>query len=317
MTKTKKPLVIIAGPTAVGKSETAIALAKKIDGAIISADSMQVYRGLDIGTAKIMPKEMQGVPHYLIDILSPEEEFNVVRFQQLAKKAIDEIYAMDRIPILCGGTGFYIQALLYDIDFRKEPDDDTYRKELMRIADEGGAGQLYARLLEEDPEAAESIHPNNTKRIIRALEFIRFSGNKISAHNAEEHEKEAAYRAAYFCLTMDREKLYQRINERVDGMIEAGLEEEVRSLAAKGLHKDMVSMQGIGYHEMFEYFDGEVTREEAIQKIKTESRHYAKRQLTWMRRERDVIWIDRDEYLETDQVVEKMLSVLKEKEILT
>ncbi len=317
MTGTNNPLVIIAGPTAVGKSEIAIALAKEIEGAVISADSMQVYRGLDIGTAKIKPKEMQGIPHYLVDILPPDEEFHVVRFQQLAKKAIEEIYEMERIPIICGGTGFYIQALLYDIDFKSQPDDSTYREGLMRIAGEGGGDRLYEQLKQEDPEAADLIHPNNTKRVIRALEFLHFSGDKISAHNAEEHDKEAAYNAAYFCLTMDRKKLYQRINDRVDAMIDAGLEEEVRSLAGKGFHKDMVSMQGIGYHEMMEYFDGEITRDEAVQKIKTESRHYAKRQLTWMRRERDVIWIDRDEYPLTDEVVRKMVSVLREKEILS
>ncbi len=311
----KKPLVIIAGPTAVGKSEAAVALAKKVNGAVISADSMQVYRGMDIGTAKITKAEMQGIPHYLIDVLEPEEEFHVVRFQGLAKKALEEIYEMNRLPILAGGTGFYIQALLYDIDFTEEDPDKAYREELLRIAEKEGTDALYQMLLERDPEAAEAIHPNNQKRIIRALEFQHLSGMPISLHNQTERQKEAAYRAAFFCLTRNRKELYERINARVDEMLKKGLLEEVRALKSRGLRREMVSMQGLGYQEILRYLEGEITLEEAITLIKTGSRHFAKRQLTWMKRERDVIWLDRKEYPETEALVSKMLRTLEEKGI--
>ena len=246
----KRPLVILTGPTAVGKTNASIGLAKKIGGAIISADSMQVYRHMDIGSAKIRPEEMDGVKHYLIDVLEPTEEFHVVRFQKLAKQAMEEIYENGLIPIVTGGTGFYIQALLYDIDFTEQQCDETYRRQLEDLAREHGAEYLHGILREVDPASAEAIHANNIKRVIRALEFYHLSGKKISEHNETERQKQSPYNFAYFVLTDERAKLYERIDRRVDAMIEAGLVEEVKKLKSMGCSREMVSMQGLGYKEI-------------------------------------------------------------------
>lgn len=294
MSDNKKPLIIIAGPTAAGKTKASIVLAKKVDGEIISADSMQVYRYMDIGSAKVTPVEMQGVPHHLIDVLEPTEEFNVVRFQSMAKAAMADIYARGRIPILVGGTGFYIQSILYDIDFTENEADTPYRHELERLAEQQGNDALYQMLIEADPEAAENLHPNNVKRIIRALEYHRLTGQKISEHNQEQRQKVSPYDAYYFVLTMDRARLYQRIDLRVDNMLEQGLVDEVRRLKEMGLTKNDVSMQGLGYKEILACLEGEMTLEEAIYTIKRDTRHFAKRQMTWFRRETDAIWIDCD-----------------------
>ncbi|MDE6529692.1 MAG: tRNA (adenosine(37)-N6)-dimethylallyltransferase MiaA [Lachnospiraceae bacterium] len=290
----KKPLIIIAGPTAAGKTKTSIILAKKTNGEIISADSMQVYRYMDIGSAKVTPEEMQGVPHHLIDVLEPTEEFNVVRFQTMAKAAMEDIYARGRIPIFVGGTGFYIQSILYDIDFTENEADNVYRHELEKLAGEKGNEALYRILMEADPEAAANLHPNNIKRIIRALEYHRLTGQKISEHNQEQRQKVSPYEAYYFVLTMDRAKLYQRIDLRVDLMLEQGLIEEVKKLKEMGLTENDVSMQGLGYKEILTFLDGRMTLEEAIYTIKRDTRHFAKRQLTWFRREPEAIWIDCD-----------------------
>lgn len=290
----KKPLIIIAGPTAAGKTKASILLAKKINGEIISADSMQVYRYMDIGSAKVTPIEMQGVPHHLISALEPTEEFNVVRFQTMAKAAMDDIFARDRVPILVGGTGFYIQSILYDIDFTENEADTAYRHELEQLAKEQGNELLYQMLMEADPEAAEELHPNNIKRVIRALEYHRLTGQKISEHNQVQRHKSSPYEAYYFVLTMDRAKLYQRIDLRVDLMLEQGLIEEVKKLKAMGLTQNDVSMQGLGYKEILAFLEGEATLEEAIYTIKRDTRHFAKRQLTWFRREPEAIWIDCD-----------------------
>lgn len=294
MSDKKKPLIIIAGPTAAGKTKTSILLAKKLMGEIISADSMQVYRYMDIGSAKVTPEEMQGVPHHLIDVLEPTEEFNVVRFQTMAKAAMADIYARDRIPILVGGTGFYIQSILYDIDFTENEADTVYRHELEKLSKEQGNEALYRMLMEADPEAAKDMHPNNVKRIIRALEYHRLTGQKISEHNQEQRRKSSPYEAYYFVLTMDRAKLYQRIDLRVDLMLEQGLVEEVRKLKEMGLTENDVSMQGLGYKEILAFLDGRMTLEEAIYVLKRDTRHFAKRQLTWFRREPEAIWIDCD-----------------------
>lgn len=291
----KKPLVILTGPTAVGKTKASIGLAKAIGGEIISADSMQVYKEMDIGSAKIRPEEMDDVPHYLVDELEPHEEFHVVRFQQMAKQAMEKIYSNGHIPIVVGGTGFYIQALLYDIDFTENDGDMAYREELETFASENGAEALHNILREVDPESADTIHANNVKRVIRALEFYKQTGTKISEHNETERQKESPYQFYYFVLNDDRANLYDRINRRVDLMIEEGLVDEVRALKEKGYTKDMVSMQGLGYKEMFEYLEGDISLEEAIYKIKRDTRHFAKRQITWFKRERDVIWIDKKE----------------------
>ena len=313
----KRPLIILTGPTAVGKTAASIGLAKAVGGEIISADSMQVYRHMDIGSAKITADEMQGIPHYLVDVLEPEEAFNVVRFQEMAKAAMQKIYAGGHIPIVVGGTGFYIQALLYDIDFTENDSDFSYREELERTARDKGAEYLHSLLKQADPEAAEQIHPHNIKRVIRALEFNRKTGQKISAHNEQERRKPSPYDFAYFVLTDDRKALYERIDRRVDKMMEQGLLEEVRALKDRGIARESVSMQGLGYKELLAYLDGEIPLDEAIRIIKRDTRHFAKRQLTWFRRERDVIWIDRQKTGQDEKnIVDYMLNILTEKHII-
>jgi tRNA dimethylallyltransferase len=312
----KKPLVILTGPTAVGKTKLSIALAKEINGEIISADSIQVYRGMDIGSAKVTTQEMQGVAHYLIDVLNPDEEFHVVKFQEMAKAAMQEIYAKGKIPILVGGTGFYIQALLYDIDFTQTEADVEYRKELEQIAKEQGNDVLHAMLQEKDPVSAQKIHPNNVKRVIRALEYYKESQSTISEHNEKERQKVSPYQSAYFVLTMDRAKLYQRIEERIEQMLKEGLVEEVQSLYRAGYSADLVSMQGLGYKELLEWIEGKCSFEEAIYRLKRDTRHFAKRQLTWFRREREVLWIDKDQYQDEHEILEEILTILKKRGII-
>ncbi len=306
----KKPLIILTGPTAVGKTELSLALAEAVTGSVISADSMQVYRGMDIGSAKIRPDEMRGIPHYLIDVLEPEEEFNVVQFQKLAKEAMDEIYAAGRIPIVVGGTGFYIQALVYDIDFTEQDEDTALRARYERIAAEQGAHVLHEMLSVVDPDSAEAIHENNVKRTIRALEYFEKSGQPISEHNASERAKESPYDFRYFVLTDDRDEIYRRIDARVDGMLAAGLVGEVRSLKEKGCRRGMTSMQGLGYKELIDYLDGIVSYDEAVRLIKRNTRHFAKRQLTWFRRERDVIWVDKSSFINEDAILTFILEHL-------
>ncbi len=299
----KKPLIILTGPTAVGKTRLSIGLAKELNGEIISADSMQVYRHMDIGSAKIKPNEMEGITHYLVDVLEPDEEFHVARFQQMAKEAMEEIYAKGKIPIIVGGTGFYIQALLYDIDFTKGEEDSAYREELLTLSKERGADYLHKMLENLDPKSAAEIHANNVKRVIRALEFYKQTGTPISAHNEEERQKESPYDFCYFVLTDERQILYDRIDKRVDQMVEEGLVEEVAHLRDLGYHREMVSMQGLGYKEILAYLDGECTLEEAIYTIKRDTRHFAKRQLTWFRRERDVTWIEKGAYNRKEEAI--------------
>ena len=310
----KQPLVVLTGPTAVGKTKASIGLAKAIGGEIISADSMQVYRHMDIGSAKISQKEMDGVKHYLIDVLEPEEEFNVVRFQQMAKEAMREIYASGHIPIIAGGTGFYIQALLYDIDFEEEGQDKTIREELEHYAEEKGAEALHARLADIDPKSAEEIHANNVKRVVRAIEFYAQTGIPISEHNEKERQKHSPYEFRYFVLNDDRARLYERINDRVDEMLAQGLVEEVQALKKRGCTRDMVSMQGLGYKEILEYLDGGCTLEDAVYKLKRDTRHFAKRQITWFKREKNVIWIDKkecnyDEKKILDTMLEQLIDI--------
>ena len=314
----KKPIVVLTGPTAVGKTELSIQLAKVIGGEIISADSMQVYKYMDVGSAKITPEEMDGVRHYLVDELEPFDEFHVVKFQEYAQKYLNEIYAHGKIPIIAGGTGFYIQALLNDIDFTEQESDSAYRKELEALAEEHGNQYLHDRLKEVDPESAEAIHPNNRKRVIRALEFYQATGRKISEHNAKEQMRTSPYNFAYFVLNDERSHLYKRIDARVDKMIEDGLEAEVRRLKEMGCTKDMVAMQGIGYKEMLSYLDGSYSLEEAVYIIKRETRHFAKRQITWFKRERDVIWLNKNEFdYKNEAILAYMIKILKEKAIIS
>ena len=309
-------LVILTGPTAVGKTSLSINLAKAINGEIISADSMQVYRKMDIGTAKVTPEEMDGVRHHLIDVIEPTEDYHVVKFQQMVKDAMADIYSRGKIPIICGGTGFYIQAILYDIDFTENDIDKSYRQSLEDFADKYGNDALHEKLKEIDPESSETIPAANRKRVIRAIEYYEQTGEKFSVHNSTQREKTSPYNFAYFVLNDDRELLYNRINKRVDIMMEDGLLSEIDSLLAMGVKKGMTSMDGIGYKELLSYKDGEISLDEAVELIKKNSRNYAKRQLTWFRREKEVIWLDKTVYTTSDALLEKILTCLKEKGII-
>lgn len=308
----KRKLIILTGPTAVGKSALSVALAKRIGGEIVSADSMQVYKYMDIGSAKIKKKEMNDIPHHLIDVLMPEEEFNVVRFQQLAKEALTGIYERGHIPIIAGGTGFYIQALLYDIDFSQEENHSEIRKKLEEEAALYGTDVLHQRLRQVDPVSAAVIHPNNQKRVIRALEFWELHGFPISQHNEQQRHRTSPYAFCYFVLTDERARLYEKIEARVDEMLSEGLVDEVSKLKAMGCHKGMVSMQGLGYKEILNYLEGSCTLEEAVYQIKRDTRHFAKRQLTWFGRERDVLWINKKDYDYSDlKILDYMQSCIQ------
>lgn len=309
----KKPLIILTGPTAVGKTAVSIRLAQAVGGEVVSADSMQIYRYMDVGTAKITPEEMAGVPHHLVDEITPDTPFHVYEFKKRAEACMAGIYERGRVPVVVGGTGFYIQALLYDVDFCEEETDRSYRHELERLAMEQGASYLHDRLKEADAASAEAIHPNNIKRVIRALEYIHETGRPISAHNREQRQKESPYDFLYFVLTMDRGRLYDRINRRVDRMVENGLVEEFHTLVEKGYTKDMVSMQAIGYKELFAYLEGRQPLDEAVRQIKTDTRHFAKRQMTWFRREREVTFLNREDFADDEAIVAYILSKWKEK----
>lgn len=309
----KEPLVILTGPTAVGKTKLSVELAKQINGEIISADSMQVYRRMNIGTAKVTPAETEGIKHHLIDIMEPWEDFNVVSFQNYAMQAVKDIRGRGRIPILVGGTGFYIQALLYGVNFTENDTCPELRNRLETESEKDGGVSLHQYLSQIDPLAAEVIHPNNRKRVIRAVEFYELTGQRISEHNEEQRQNNPVFNSAYFVLTMDREELYKRIDRRVDSMIQYGLVSEVEALLKEGCTADMISMQGLGYKEIIRYLKGEITLEEAVYIIKRDTRHFAKRQLTWFRREREVIWLDKDK---NNAVMDNILSALKQKEII-
>lgn len=309
----KRPLIIITGPTSVGKTENSIKLAKALNAEIISADSMQVYRHMDIGTAKITKEEMQGVTHHLIDCLDPQEEFNIFLFKKLANEALEDIYSRGKLPMIVGGTGFYIQAVLKDVEFSEEEQDLEYRRELQNIADTQGEEVLHAKLLEVDEDAANAIHANNVKRVIRALEYYHQTGEKISVHNQEESEKESPYDYMYFVINNDRDILYKRIEDRIDLMMKEGLLEEVQKLRTMGCHKDMVSMKGLGYKEILSYLEGEISLEEAIYILKRDTRHFAKRQITWFKREKDVIWMNYPDYnQDKEKMFEAMLQMIGE-----
>lgn len=303
----KKKLVVLTGPTAVGKTSLSIELAKRIGGEIISADSAQVYKHMNIGSAKIRPEEMDGIPHYLVDELEPSEEFNVVVFQQKTKQYMQEIYDRGHIPILVGGTGFYIQAVLYDINFSQDDDNHQIREELEKLAAEKGAEYMHDELRKIDPASADAIHANNVKRVIRALEYYKLTGQKISEHNEEQRQNESPYDFSYFVLNDHRELLYKRIDKRVDEMVTAGLIEEVKYLKEMGYDRSYVSMQALGYKEIFSYLEGEITLVEAIYIIKRDTRHFAKRQITWFKREKEVIWVNKPEFDYNDK---KMLDFM-------
>lgn len=304
----KKPLIVIAGPTASGKTSLSVALAHKINGEIISVDSMQVYKGMDIGTAKVRIDETKGIKHHLIDICKPDEPFNIHIFQKKAKEAIEDILKRGKIPILVGGTGFYIQSIVYDIQFEDTNDDDGYRSYLESVVQEKGTEYLHNMLKKVDPDSSVTIHPNNVKRVIRALEFYHQTGTCISKHNIEQEEKESPYNLLFYVLNMDRHTLYKRIDNRVDQMFEEGLVEEVKRLYALGYTQNLVSMQGLGYKEILRFIDGEYDLETANYIIKRDTRHFAKRQLTWFRREKDVKWLEVDKYgFDTEKILSKII----------
>lgn len=303
----KKKIVVLTGPTAVGKTKLSIELAKKIGGEIISADSCQVYKHMDIGSAKIRPEEMGGIPHFLVDELEPSEEFNVVVFQQKTKQYMKEIYERGHIPILVGGTGFYIQAVLYDIHFSQDDDNHQIRKELESMASEKGPEYMHEELRKIDPASADAIHANNVKRVIRALEYYKLTGQRISEHNEEQRNNESPYDFSYFVLNDHRELLYERIDKRVDEMITEGLVDEVKHLKELGYDRSYVSMQALGYKEIFGYLEGEISLDEAIYIIKRDTRHFAKRQITWFKREKEVLWVNKPDFdYNNDKILDYM-----------
>ncbi|MGL5260115.1 MAG: tRNA (adenosine(37)-N6)-dimethylallyltransferase MiaA [Lachnospiraceae bacterium] len=311
----KPKLIVLTGPTAVGKTKLSIKLAKALGGEIISADSMQVYKEMTIGSAKIKQEEMDGIPHYLVDLLEPTTDFNVKMFQTYAKQYMKEIYANGNIPIVVGGTGFYIQALVNDIDFSEEEKDDTYRTYLEDVYKKDGIEVLHAMLQEVDHKSSQTIHPNNVKRVMRALEYVHNTKQLFSEHNEIEKQKKSPYDVTYFVLNDKREKLYQRIEKRVDEMIKEGLVLEVTNLKNKGLDRKYVSMQGLGYKEILSYLDGEISLEESVEIIKKETRHFAKRQLTWFRREANVTWINKDEFsYDEEEILQHMIKIINKED---
>jgi len=312
----KKPLIILTGPTAVGKTDLSIKLAKACNAEIISADSMQVYMSMDVGTAKIRPVEMQGVKHHLVDIIEPEAGFDVATFKELADSAIQKIYDNGHIPMIVGGTGFYIQAVLYDVDFTESEKNTEYRDYLNQLAIDNGNEYVHNLLREVDPKAADSIHANNLKRVIRALEFFKETNTRISEHNEEQSKKESPYNFCYFVLNDERDTLYKRIDKRVDIMFDNGLEAEMDTLVNRGLKREDIAMQGIGYKEFFDYYEGKISREELIDNIKQDTRHFAKRQLTWFRREPEVNWVNLNEFESKDEAFAMMIKILEEKGIV-
>ncbi len=310
----KKPLIILTGPTASGKTDLSIRLAKLTDGEIISADSMQVYKRMNIGTAKIKEDEMCGIPHHLIDIKEPWEEFNVALFKEYADKCIDDILSRGHIPIIAGGTGFYINAVLYDTSFTEHKTDYELRQKLFDYARDNGNEAIYEKLKDIDSEYAEEVHPNNVKRVVRAIEYYIITGEKFSVHNSRERKKDSPYNYAYFVINMNRKRLYERIGLRVDKMIEDGLYNEVKELVRLGCNEDMVSMKGLGYKELIDCISGNVSFDEAVENIKQETRHFAKRQLTWFKRENNIIWLDKDKKTD-DELLSDIICIIKEKGI--
>lgn len=314
----KKSVLIIAGPTASGKSALAIELAKKINGEIISADSMQVYKYMNIGTAKASKKELSEIKHHLIDVLYPDEPFSVAVFKEMAENAIKDISERGKIPIIAGGTGFYINALLYGTDFSsaEKEADDSYRNHLLTLAEEKGKEYIHAMLFKVDPEAAEKIHFNNIKRVIRALEFYHETGTKISEHNKNEKSRDKAYHDFMFVLHMNRDILYDRINKRVDQMIEEGLVKEVHGLLHMGYDRSLISMQGLGYKEIIRYIDGECTLEEAVDTLKQSTRHFAKRQITWFKHQNEAIWLDVLKHEDINELTNEVINIIKQDGII-
>ncbi|MCC8015607.1 MAG: tRNA (adenosine(37)-N6)-dimethylallyltransferase MiaA [Eubacterium sp.] len=311
----KQPLVVICGVTGCGKTAVSVEVCKNIGGEVISADSMQVYKGMDIGTAKVKEEETQGIKHYLIDVMNPDEGYSAALFKDMAMNAANEILNKGKIPVVVGGTGFYINALLYDNDFGDGERDLSVRQQLEKELAEKGADFLYNELLNIDPAYAKSIHKNNTKRVIRGLEFYRETGEKFSDHNRKERLNEPCFNHLIFILNSDRSTMYERIDRRVDDMIKNGLVDEVKGLLESGVKRSDVSMQGLGYKETAAYLCGEMSLEEAVYTIKRDTRHFAKRQMTWFKHQcKDGIWIDVGEF-DNDplKIAEYMTGIIGEK----
>lgn len=288
----RKPgLLVLVGPTAVGKTKLSIRLASEYGAEIISGDSMQVYRGMDIGTAKVTPEEQKGVPHHLIDIHDPDYPFSVAEFQERSRKLITEIHDRGRLPFMVGGTGLYVESVCYDYQFSESGSDEEYREEQRLYAEKHGNEALWERLREVDPETAERLHPNDQRRIIRALEVFHLTGERLS-EQLKVQKKQSPYELCIIGLTMDRALLYKRIEERIDLMLEQGLVEEVRRLRDQGYGTQHISMQGLGYKEILGYLEGAATLEEAVVQLKQDTRRFAKRQLSWFRHMKDIEWVD-------------------------
>ncbi|OFI07758.1 tRNA dimethylallyltransferase [Clostridium acetireducens DSM 10703] len=302
-----KELLIIAGPTAVGKTDISIKLAKKLNGEIISADSMQIYKYMNIGSAKITNEEMNGIKHHLIDVVEPKENFNVSMYKDLSEKAIDNIISKNKIPILTGGTGLYINSLICNYNFTEAEQDEKYRDYLQNLAKVKGKEYVHSLLKDVDVESYNRLYPNDLKRVIRALEVYKLTGKTISEYNKENDIYDIPYKIYYFILNMERSKLYERINKRVDIMLEKGLIEEVKKLKNMGCTADMQSMKGIGYKEILNYLDGDINLDRAIYLIKKGSRNYAKRQLTWFRKDKRAIWINKDNFENDNCIVEEII----------
>lgn len=299
-----KDLFILAGPTAVGKTDISIKLAKKLNGEIISADSMQIYKHMDVGSAKVTREEMCGVKHYMIDIVEPSESFNVMRYKNMAQHYIDEIVKKQKLPMVVGGTGLYINSLIFNYSFTEAQVDKNYRNYLQNTAVKKGREYVHDLLKEVDMESYEKLYPNDLKRVIRALEVYKLTGKTIGQFNKENNIYDIPYNIYYFVLNMDRENLYDRINRRVDIMISNGLIDEVVKLKSMGYNSSMQSMKGIGYKEILSYLDGYISMNDAIDIIKKGSRHYAKRQLTWFRKDSRVNWVNKDNFKNDDAVAD-------------
>ncbi|MEG0774797.1 tRNA (adenosine(37)-N6)-dimethylallyltransferase MiaA [Clostridium sp.] len=306
-------IFILAGPTAVGKTGISIKLAKSLNGEIISADSMQIYKKMDIGSAKVSEEEMEGIPHHMIDIVDPSEEFSVAMFKRYAEKDIENISAKNKLPMIVGGTGFYINSLIYNYNFADTNRDEKYREELSDLAQQKGNEYVHSLLKDIDIESYNKLYPNDLKRVIRALEVYKVTGKPITEFAKEEDVYNIPYRVHYYVLNMNREKLYERINQRVDIMFEKGLLNEVIRLRKEGYNSDMQSMKGIGYKEILAYLDGDITIEKSIEMIKQFSRNYAKRQLTWFRKDPRVNWVDKDKFSSEDEIVEYIIKDFNEK----
>ena len=311
--KNRENLLVLLGPTAIGKTDVSINLAKEIKGEIISADSMQIYKYMDIGSAKVTEEEMQGVEHHLVDILYPDEEFTVANYKSRAKELITKINNKNKIPIIAGGTGLYINSLVYDLNFTKVAANEDFRSRLEAIAEVKGNEYLHQELAKIDEESSLKISPNDQKRVIRALEIYEVTGKTMSEYNKDFRKPIEDYNLVMIGLNMDRTKLYERINLRVDIMIENGLVDEVRSILSKGYSKDLVSMQGIGYKEVIMYLEDELTLEESIELIKKKSRNYAKRQLTWFRRDYRIKWMNLDNYSDKESLTKDIIEYTRER----